>query len=104
MNQNLSETQFYHGTTASLVPGDMVLPGKKTHHRISSAEHAYASTSQSGAWEYAEMAQEDNGQAARVYKVAPVGPHEPDPNDHWGGHRSTSGWRVLSEESPDVRS
>lgn len=106
------EENFYHGTVEHLNPGDTVLPaarsGVPTNHKISSNEHAYATTDEMGAWEYAEMAHSwhvdrSSGppfKVPRVYQVEPLGEHEADSNAgaYSGDRKSRAGWRVLSEE------
>jgi hypothetical protein len=104
------EEHFYHGTVEHLNPGDAILPATKAgvplNHKISSPEHAYATTDESGAWEYAEMAHawhvnrsQPPFKIPRVYEVTPLGEHEEDTNagTYSGDRKSRAGWQVVSE-------
>lgn len=72
--------QLYHGTAASLNPGDHVMPGKKVgyshygtvgHSGQKSNQHAFATTDEHTAWNFAENASGHTGDRGRVYKVEP---------------------------------
>lgn len=104
------DEHFYHGTVEHLTPGDTVLPASKAgvplNHKISSKDHAYATTDEMGAWDYAEMAHgwhvnrsQPPFKIPRVYEVEPLGEHEADTNagTYSGDRKSTEGWRVLNE-------
>jgi hypothetical protein len=81
-----SHESFYHGTSLGhpddedpperIVPqeGGHLYPGEHT------GEHAFATTSPSSAWDYAEKAwSAGRGQQPRVLRVRPTGPFEEDP-------------------------
>lgn len=105
---------YYHGTTVPNV--SHILPARQHGgpqvfgNGLSSPDHAYATTSESDAWDYAEKAWNaaPSGRP-RVYKVHPIGGHEdvePDPQEDEHGnnryvnqndHRSTQGFHVLHE-------
>lgn len=107
------EEHFFHGTTEHLRPGAKVLPvgqlrGKTpTFPHDTSREHAYATSEEANAWNYAEKAWHSTDRGIpRVYEVAPLGDHEPDPTHDERGRsrgnyetdrRSRVGWKVISE-------
>ncbi len=102
-------SEFFHGTTEHLEPGDVVAPGggplkfpQETNRR-----YAYATPSEDNAWNYAEKAfhASDSGHP-RVYQVEPLGRHTRDPEYDRGGNsrgnfrddrRSKAGWKVVGE-------
>lgn len=94
--------EFYHGTTVEGVTH--ILPASKHRGHVTfphdtDREHAYASTKEGDAWDYAEKAWHASGTGVpRVYKVHPMGPHEKDPQVDERGD-----WRGGVNES-DVRS
>jgi rifampin ADP-ribosylating transferase len=110
---NLNPAQFFHGTTARLRRGDVVLPsqmsGKDPTFTATDSRFAYASQTKDTAWHWAERAWLNRGDGVpRVYAVEPLGPVETDPryDDHGnlrGVHdddrRSTRGFRVLKRYS-----
>ena len=69
---------YYHGTKASLKPGDSICPGFPSNYAPRSARFVYCSeTLEAAAWG-AELAQGDG--PGRIYTVVPTGPLEDDPN------------------------
>lgn len=119
MNKNLQQGQFFHGT--AMVPQHMPSQIEPVTARptwakaavnfpgTSSPEHAYATSDESNAWHYAEMAW--NAKAGkpvvpRVFRVEPTGEHEEDPAFDDSGNsrgnfstdrRSQAPWRVVGE-------
>jgi hypothetical protein len=100
---------WYHGTT---VPNlRHVLPVNQHRKRVSwpedtSHEHAYATSDEDDAWEYAQAAWHDGGGRPRVYEVHPKGHVEQDPStrpdgssrgDHERDYRSKDGFNVVRE-------
>jgi hypothetical protein len=106
--------EYYHGTTvpnvSHILPANQHGGPQVFGNGISSRDHAYATTSESDAWEYAKKAWHaaPSGRP-RVYRVHPIGGREdvePDPEvDEFGhsrgvnqsDHRSTQGFHVLHE-------
>lgn len=72
-------TQFYHGTKASLKPGDLIAPGYNSNYgQQKKANYVYLTATMDAAIWGAELALgEGNG---RIYIVEPTGPYEDDPN------------------------
>ena len=116
---NLHPQQFFHGTVrpnlTEITPADKH-PSWMTPTFTSDTDrgHAYATTSQEHAWDYASKAHDwalsrsHTGRAGipRVYQVEPLGEHEPDPQHDEHGRsrgnnstdrRSRAGWRVVRE-------
>lgn len=102
---------YYHGTTVPDVTH--ILPaeqhgGHVTFPHDTSRAHAYATTNEDDAWDYAEKAfhAADRGHP-RVYRVEPMGHVEKDPDEdehgNWrsgvndGDVRSPHGFKVLHE-------
>jgi hypothetical protein len=97
--------RYYHGTTADLRPRSRIRPPAETGHPgnfqgYDSADYAYAADNPSTAGIYAERAldraydrNQGYGKSRRVYEVAPLGEHEPDPKEP-NGVRSREGFRV----------
>lgn len=75
-----SNTQrFYHGTTADLKPGDLIVPGYKSNYGArKSAKYVYLTATLDAATWGAELAQGEG--PGRIYIVEPTGPIEDDPN------------------------
>lgn len=77
------EGPFFHGTTAALTVGDLLVPGRRSNYqdgRVSN--HVYfAALLEPAVWG-AELAAALTGSAARgrIYVVEPTGPFEDDPN------------------------
>jgi hypothetical protein len=71
--------RFYHGTKASLKPGDLIEPGFNSNYGMrKKASYVYlTATLDAAAWG-AELAQGDG--PGRIYLVEPTGPYEDDPN------------------------
>ncbi|MCU1593155.1 MAG: arr [Frankiales bacterium] len=104
---------FLHGTRADLSPGDLLLPGRRSHFRPDRPlAHVYFSTRMETAVWGAELAaalapdEDDAGPAtARVYEVEPMGPFEDDPNvtdkkfpgNPTRSYRSRSPLRVIDQ-------
>ncbi|HEX7705791.1 MAG TPA: NAD(+)--rifampin ADP-ribosyltransferase [Thermoanaerobaculia bacterium] len=73
------EGPFYHGTRASLRPGDLLIPGYGSNFengRISSNIY-FSATLEAAVWG-AELARGEG--SGRIYIVEPTGPFEDDPN------------------------
>jgi pimeloyl-ACP methyl ester carboxylesterase len=70
---------FYHGTKASLRPGDLLVPGYASNYGgRNAANHIYfTATLDAAAWGAELSAGEGPG---RIYRVEPTGPFQDDPN------------------------
>jgi 8-oxo-dGTP diphosphatase len=105
---------FYHGTSLGREdeedPPEQVTPQGAAHLYPGehTGEHAYATTSPSSAWSYAEKAwHAGRGEQPRVLRVRPAGPFEEDPPYYASGAsrsvgegavRSVHPWEVTGEE------
>lgn len=70
---------FYHGTKAHLKVGDMLVPGHTSNYQAGlQMNHIYFTALPHGAGLAAALAKGDGRE--RVYRVAPTGPFENDPN------------------------
>jgi rifampin ADP-ribosylating transferase len=70
---------YYHGTRASLAPGDLIVPGHKSNYGSrKKAAYVYLSATLDAAIWGAELALGDA--PGRIYTVAPTGNIEDDPN------------------------
>lgn len=70
---------FYHGTKASLKPGDLIVPGYNSNYGSrKKAGYVYLTATLDAATWGAELAQGDG--PGRIYIVEPTGPIEDDPN------------------------
>ncbi len=70
---------FFHGTKASLQPGDVLEPGYSSNYgERKTANFIYLSATLDAATWGAELAVGDG--PGRIYRVAPTGPFEDDPN------------------------
>ena len=78
--RQLTEWAYYHGTRASLRPGDRVEPGHAANFGASErrAVYVYFSRTLDAAVWGAELARGDG--PGRVYRVEPTGAFEDDPN------------------------
>jgi len=78
MSEQNTQT-YYHGTKASLKPGDLMQPGYRSNYGSrKQAKYIYfAATLEAAIWG-AELAQGDGPE--RIYIVAPTGYFEDDPN------------------------
>ena len=85
----MDDGPFFHGTAASLRPGDELVPGHRSHFRPGRAlRHVYFTslvpTAAWGAQLAAALRQDDDGAAppgrGRIYVVEATGPYEDDPN------------------------
>ncbi len=109
------EGPFYHGTKASLTPGDLLYPGNASNFedgRVSNNIY-FSATLDAAAWG-AELARGDG--PGRIYVVEPAGPFEDDPNltnkrfpgNPTKSYRSRDPLRILGElqdwegHSPEV--
>ena len=79
-NPNLQSQQFFHGTTADIPIGGKILPGSQSGSRPHTGmefsrpgeeHHAYATTNEDMAWNYAHSPGQTPGGRARVYSVTP---------------------------------
>jgi len=71
-------TIFYHGTKASLGPGDLIAPGFGSNFVERGLKHVYFSAKLEAATWGAELAKGEG--RGRIYIVEPSGPFEDDPN------------------------
>lgn len=70
---------FFHGTKATLAPGDLLVPGHRSNFGTGrSANHVYLTATLDAATWGAELAAGDG--PGRIYRVEPTGPIEDDPN------------------------
>ena len=74
----LDNGPFYHGTKASLSPGDLLEPGFRSNYSEKSANFVYLTATLDAAIWGAELAAGDA--RGRVYLVEPTGDFENDPN------------------------
>ena len=75
----MNPNYFYHGTRASLKPGDLIEPGFQSNYGSQKkAAFVYFTATMDAAIWGAELAQGE-GQG-RIYTVEPTGPYEDDPN------------------------
>jgi Rifampin ADP-ribosyl transferase len=98
--------RFYHGTANDLRPRTVIKPASQIGHPTNyptygNSEWAYAAESLPTAHGYADRAldmahsrKQGHGKSRRIYEVAPIGEHEPDPNET-NGIRSKQGFRVV---------
>jgi rifampin ADP-ribosylating transferase len=95
---------FFHGTKADLRPGDLLTPGWRSNYGSGrQAKHIYLTASNGGAPLAAELARGDG--PGRVYRVAPLGTIEDDPNvtdkrfpgNPTRSYRTTEPLRVVEE-------
>ncbi|MCW2818848.1 MAG: ribosomal subunit interface protein [Marmoricola sp.] len=83
MGDVLDEGPFFHGTTADLDVGDLLVAGRRSNYRSEVVmNHVYFTSLRDGAGLAAELAVLLAGGAAvpRVYAVEPTGAFEDDPN------------------------
>ena len=75
----ISPGPFYHGTKASLKPGDLIAPGYSSNYgKNKKARYVYLSATLDAATWGAELALGER--PGRIYIVEPTGPIEDDPN------------------------
>ena len=75
----LDQGPFYHGTRADLPVGGLLTPGFRSNYRPGIVmNHIYFTAIVDGAGLAAALAMGSG--APRVYRVAPTGPYEDDPN------------------------
>lgn len=75
----MSQEQFYHGTKADLMIGDLIAPGYSSNYgQRRKANHVYFSATLDAATWGAELAVGDG--PGRIYIVEPIGSYEDDPN------------------------
>jgi hypothetical protein len=70
--------RFYHGTRASLKPGDLIRPGHSSNYTERRSPWAYFSATLEAAIWGAELARGDG--PGRIYEVEPTGAYMDDPN------------------------
>jgi hypothetical protein len=97
---------FFHGTSARLNPGDILVPGGgvgQHNYRTSSSEHVYSTTDEDKAWHFANSVRErridlygDDEPERHVYEVEPEGDLHKDPEIPEDAYRSLSA-RVIRE-------
>ncbi len=76
---NLHSQKFYHGTKASLKPGDLIEPGYVSNYGSrKKANYVYLTATLDAATWGAELALGES--PGRIYIVEPTGPIEDDPN------------------------
>lgn len=78
----LESGPFFHGTTAVLSPGDLLIAGFQSNYRPEVVmNHVYFTALRDGAGLAAELAVElKGGGEPHVYQVEPIGAFEDDPN------------------------
>jgi rifampin ADP-ribosylating transferase len=110
----LDEGPFFHGTTADLRVGDLLIAGFPSNYRPEIVmNHIYFTAMRDGAGLAAELAVELAAGAAtpRVYVVEPTGPIENDPNvtdrkfpgNPTRSYRSREPLRIIDEVTDWVR-
>ena len=101
---DLSSQPFYHGTKASLQPGDLIEPGFSSNYgKRKKASYVYLTATLDAAVWGAELALGEG--SGKIYTVEPTGPIEDDPNltdkkypgNPTKSYRSRSPLRVLGE-------
>jgi len=76
---DLRSQEFYHGTKASLKPGDLIEPGFHSNYgKRKKAHYVYLTATLNAATWGAELALGEG--RGRIYIVEPTGPIEDDPN------------------------
>jgi hypothetical protein len=102
--QDPGTEKFYHGTKASLQPGDLVEPGFNSNYgKRKKASYVYLTATIDAAIWGAELAQGEG--PGKIYIVEPMGPVEDDPNltdkkfpgNPTKSYRSTGPLRVQGE-------
>ena len=98
--------EFYHGTTAHLNPGDVVVPGKEIDKRNfggargASNEHVYVTTDSITAFDWGVQGKGRKPKSSvHVYVVKPHTDPEPVP-DHPNHGLRTSRATVVREDKP----
>ncbi len=77
--KGLDTEEFYHGTKASLLPGDLIESGFSSNYgQRNKAKYVYLTATLNAAIWGAELAIGEG--AGRIYRVEPTGPFEDDPN------------------------
>lgn len=98
---NLNPKQFFHGTVAEDMHEVTPRGARQYHIGEHDGTHAFATTSESDAWHYAELAWNHASTGVpRVYRVQPKGHVEQDPHrENFDGrwHRSKEGFDVMHE-------
>ena len=84
-SDHLSGSQFYHGTTAKLSPGDWITPARNRGvpgnvDVENSLPHTYFTDDISAAKTYTGLAANAGQREKYVYQVQPAAPYEADPN------------------------
>ena len=108
MPDALDDGPFFHGTLASLRPGELLTAGRPSNYRPEIVmTHVYFTARVDGAGLAAEIAAElaQGDHVPRVYRVEPTGPYEDDPNvtdkkfpgNPTRSYRSRAPLRVLEE-------
>lgn len=78
-SRSLDTGLFYHGTTAALKPGDLLVPGYSSNYGTRKKDnYVYLTATLDAAKWGAELAMGDG--LSRIYRVEPTGPIEDDPN------------------------
>jgi hypothetical protein len=78
-NNELNSQKFYHGTKATLKPGDLIAPGFHSNYgKMKKAAFVYLTATLDAATWGAELALGEG--LGRIYTVEPTGPMEDDPN------------------------
>jgi rifampin ADP-ribosylating transferase len=76
---DMSSQRFYHGTKATLKPGDLIEPGFNSNYgKRKKASYVYLTATLDAAVWGAELALGEG--PGRIYMVEPTGPIEDDPN------------------------
>ena len=103
MPSDTSSRTFYHGTRASLQPGDLIQPGYSSNYTTRNSPWVYFSETLEAATWGAELAKGEG--RGRIYMVVPTGEIMDDPNltdrkfpgNPTKSYRSQQPLRVLSE-------
>lgn len=103
MLPDIGTRTFYHGTRASLQPGDLIQPGYSSNYTTRASPWVYFSETLEAATWGAELAKGEG--RGRIYMVVPTGEFMDDPNltdrkfpgNPTKSYRSQQPLRVLSE-------
>ena len=99
---NISASQFYHGTTAKLSVGDMITTGHESNFGFPKEKHTYMTSSMEGAKGWANRVVEDwaaegEHKEPHTYSVEPTGKVLQDPKATSTDFRSRHPLRITGE-------
>lgn len=96
--EHLQSAQFFHGSAHRIVRGGVISPGNAAgvNSHWGTGDYAHATTDLHNAAWYGKEAASHRGfdAAVHVYRVEPLGEHEPDPADETAV-RSKAGFKVV---------